>query len=206
MLTPCRVKRPAQDSKLIKSRSTTAIIVCIAATLASALLGFAYAALIGADRAFGAVAGAAIAGLIVAFEVFVVQGRVGEPLRHLPLWVLVLISTIVWILSIAAGILIITPTVLNTEAYPEWYEQSTFLQDATFFLAAALLVYFGDTINTTARLRGLAKKIQRGLVISAALLEHMRLPDGVRAEDMGAFELSGKAEATRVYAVHGATS
>jgi len=138
--------------------------------------------------------------------VFDVQGRVGEPLRHLPLWVLVLISTIVWILSIVAGILIITPTVLNTEAYPEWYEQSTFLQDATFFLAAALLVYFGDTINTTARLRGLAKKIQRGLVISAALLEHMRLPDGVRAEDMGAFELSGKAEATRVYAVHGATS
>lgn len=64
------------------------------------------------------------------------------------------------------------------------------------------IVYFGDTINTTARLRGLAKKIQRGLVISAALLEHMRLPDGVRAEDMGAFELSGKVQATRVYAVH----
>ena len=354
MLTPCRVKHPVEDSKLIKSRSTTAIIVCIAATLASALLGFAYAALIGADRAFGAVAGAAIAGLIVAFEVFVVQGRVGEPLRHLPLWVLVLVSTIVWILSIAAGILIITPTVLNMEAYPEWYNQSTFLQDATFFLAVALLinfwvrihslvggrvllnylvgryhrplreqqvfmfidfldarglsnrlgdiraqslisavlfdidaavsefggeihryigdelvvtwplrratknarcincalsiaevlranaehyrnaygevprlrialhggpvvvseigddrreiVYFGDTINTTARLRGLAKKIQRGLVISAALLEHMRLPDGVRAEDMGAFELSGKAEATPVYAVHDTAS
>lgn len=68
------------------------------------------------------------------------------------------------------------------------------------------IVYFGDTINTTARLRGLAKKIQRGLMISAALLEHMRLPDGVRAEDMGAFELSGKTQATRVYAVHGATS
>jgi adenylate cyclase len=325
--------------------------VCIAATLVSALLGFAYAALIGADRAFGAVAGAAIAGLIVVFELFVVQGRVGERLRHLPLWARVLISTVVWILSIVAGILIITPTVLNMEAYPEWYEQSTFLQDATFFLVVALLinfwvrihslvggrvllnyligryhrpqreqqvfmfvdfldarglskrlgdiraqslisavffdidaaigesggeihryigdelvvtwpfrratknarcikcalsiaevlranaehyrgtygeaprlrialhggpvvvseigddrreiVYFGDTINTTARLRGLAKKIQRGLVISAALLEHMRLPDGVRAEDMGAFELSGKAQATRVYAVHG---
>jgi adenylate cyclase len=68
------------------------------------------------------------------------------------------------------------------------------------------IVYFGDTINTTARLRGLAKKIQRGLVISAVLLEHMRLPDGVRAEDMGAFELSGKEDATRVYAVHDATA
>ncbi len=66
------------------------------------------------------------------------------------------------------------------------------------------IVYFGDTINTTARLRGLAKKIQRRLVISAALLEHMRLPDGVRAEDMGEHGLSGKAQATRVYALHGA--
>jgi adenylate cyclase len=266
---------------------------------------------------------------------------------------MVLISTTVWASSIAAGILLITPAVLNMEAYPQWYDSSTFLQDATFFLVVALLinfwirihslvgarvlfnfligryhrplrvqqvfmfvdfldarglskrlgdiraqslisavffdidaaigasggeihryigdelvvtwpfrrgtknarcmrcalkltevllanaehyrgtygeaprlrialhggpvvvseigddrreiVYFGDTINTTARLRGLAKKIQRGLVISAVLLEHMRLPDGVRAEDMGAFELSGKAQATRVYAVHGAT-
>jgi adenylate cyclase len=65
------------------------------------------------------------------------------------------------------------------------------------------IVYFGDTVNTAARLRGLAKKIQRGLVISAALLEHTSLPDGVSAEDMGAFALSGKAQSTRVYAVHG---
>jgi adenylate cyclase len=335
---------------LIGSRATTAIIVCVTASLASALLGLAYAALIGADKTFGAVAGAAIAAPIVAFELFVVQGRVGEPLRHLPLWGLTLISAAIWTLSIVVGILIITPAILNMEAYPEWYDNSTFVQDATFFLVVVLLinisirihslvgarvllnfllgryhrplreqqvfmfvdfldarglsnrlgdiraqslisavffdidgpigelggethryigdelvvtwpfrratdnarcvrcalsisallransehyrnvygeaprlrialhggpvvvseigddrreiVYFGDTINTTARLRGLAKKIQRGLVISAALLEQMRLPDGARAEDMGAFELSGKAEATRVYAVH----
>jgi len=328
--------------------------MCVVASLASALLGLAYAALIGADKTFGAVAGVAIAVPIVSFEMFVVQGRLGESLRHLPLWGMVLISTTVWICSIAAGILLITPAVLNMEAYPQWYDESTFLQDATFFLVVALLinfwiriyslvgarvlfnfligryhrplrekqvfmfvdfldarglskrlgdiraqslisavffdidaaigesggeihryvgdelvvtwpfrratknarciecalsiaevlranaehyrgtygeaprlrialhggpvvvseigddrreiVYFGDTINTTARLRGLAKKIQRGLVISAALLEHMRLPDGVRVEDMGAFELSGKAQATRVYAVHGETS
>jgi adenylate cyclase len=64
------------------------------------------------------------------------------------------------------------------------------------------IVYFGDTVNTAARLRGLAKKIQRRLVISAALLEGMRLPDGARVEDMGPFEHSGKAHATRVYAIH----
>ncbi len=339
---------------LIKPRSTTTIFVCVAASLASALLGLAYTAVIGADKTFGAVAGVAIAAPIVIFEVFVVQGRVGEALRRLPLWAMVLISTTVWIPSIVAGILVITPIVLNTEAYPAWYDKSTLLQDVIFSLMVMLLinfwvrihslvggrvllnyllgryhrplreqqvfmfvdfldarglsnrlgdiraqsliaavffdidspvggfggethryigdelvvtwpfrratknarcikcalsiaevlranaehyrgtygeaprlrialhggpvvvseigddrreiVYFGDTINTTARLRGLAKKIQRGLVISAALLEHMRLPDGVRVEDMGAFELSGKAQATRVYAVHGATS
>jgi adenylate cyclase len=338
----------------IKSRPTTAIVVCVAASLASALLGVAYTALIGSDKTFGAVAGAAIAAPIVVFEVFVVQGRVGEALRRLPLWAMVLISAAVWALSIVAGILVITPVVLNMEAYPAWYDKSTFLQDVIFSLAVALLinfwvrihslvggrvlvnfligryhrplreqqvfmfvdfvdarglstrlgdvraqslisavffdidtaigqsggeihryigdelvvtwpfrratknarciecalsiaevlranaehyrgaygeaprlrialhggpvvvseigddrraiVYFGDTINTTARLRGLAKKIQRGLVISAALLGHMRLPDGVRAEDMGAFELSGKEDATRVYAVHDATA
>ena len=338
----------------IKPRPTTAIILCISAALASALLGLAYAALIGADKTFGALAGAAIAFPIVAFEVFVVRGRFGEPLRHLPLWGLALVSVAAWILSIVAGLLIITPAILSMEAYPVWYDESTFLQDAAFFLIIVLfinfavrihslvgtrvllnfllgryhrplrehqvfmfvdfldarglsnrlgdlraqsliaavffdidgaigetggeihryiadelvvtwpfstatndarcvkcalkitallrvnaehyrkvhgeaprlrialhggpvvvseigddrreIVYFGDTINTTARLRGLAKKIQRNLVISAALLEHMRLPDGVRAEDMGAFELSGKAQATRVYAVHHATS
>ncbi|GMQ95970.1 MAG: adenylate/guanylate cyclase domain-containing protein [Gammaproteobacteria bacterium] len=338
---------------LIKPRpTTTAIIVCVAASLAAALLGLAYAALIGADKTFGAVAGAATALPIVAFEVFVVQARAGEPLRHLPLWGLTLISTAVWVLSIVAGILIITPVILSIEAYPVWYDDSTFLQDATFSLVVVLfinfsvrihglvgtrvllnfllgryhrplreqqvfmfvdfldarglsirlgdlraqsliaavffdidapieefggeihryigdelvvtwpfrravddarcarcaleigallraksehyrnmygeaprlrialhggpvvvseigddrreIVYFGDTINTTARLRGLAKKIQRTLVISAALLERMRLPDGVRAEDMGEHGLSGKAQATRVYALHGA--
>ncbi len=69
------------------------------------------------------------------------------------------------------------------------------------------IVYFGDTINTTARLRGTGEENStRAGDFRRAVLEHMRLPDGVRAEDMGAFELSGKAQATRVYAIHGATS
>jgi adenylate cyclase len=334
----------------MKLPSTTTVMVSLAASFASAVLGFAYGSLLGGTGAFGAVAGASIAALIVAFEVFVVRGRVGEPLRHLPMWGMLLVSTVVWILSIAAGILIIAPIILDVEAYPEWYTGSTFLQDATYFLLVMLfvnfsvrihslvgtrvllkfllgryhrplreqqvfmfidflgaralsnrlgdiraqslisavffdidgtigefggeihryigdelvvtwpfrrgtrdarcvkcaleifalldtnaeryrrvygeaprlrialhggpvvvseigddrreIVYFGDTINTTARLRGLAKRIQRELVISAALLEAMELPDDARAEDMGAYELSGKAQSTRVYAVH----
>ena len=354
MPTLCRAGLAMVDRLPIKLPSASPVVVCIAASLASGLLGLAYTALMGVDKAFGAVAGTSIGFPIVAFEVFVVRGRVGEALRRLPLWAITLVSSIVWMLSIAAGILVIAPAVLNMEVYPDWYDSSTFLQDATFSLVVALLVnfwvrihslvggrvllnfligryhrplreqqvfmfvdfldarglsnrlgdiraqslisavffdidavigdsggeihryigdelvvtwpferatrnarciecalgiarvirensghyrdaygeaprlrialhggpvvvseigddrreivYFGDTINTTARLRGLAKKIQRGLVISAVLLEHMRLPDGVRAEDMGAFELSGKAQATRVYAIHGATS
>jgi adenylate cyclase len=334
----------------IKRRSANALLVCVAASLASAVLVAAYAALIEGNKTFGAVAGGVIAAPIFAFEMFVLRGRIGAPLRRLPLWGMMLVSTAVWILSIVAGILIITPVILNMEALPAWYDKSWFLQDATFALAIMLLVnfsvrvhslvgtrvllnfllgryhrplreeqvfmfvdvldarglsnrlgdlrtqsliaavffdidapireyggeihryiadelvvtwpfrrgirnadcvtcalkiaallransehyrkvygeaprlrialhggpvvvseigddrreivYFGDTINTTARLRGLAKKIQRSLVISAALLEHMHLPDDVRTEDMGDFELSGKAEATRVYAVH----
>ncbi len=322
----------------------------LTAGIASAVLGSAYGALIGANTTFGAVAGASIAAPIVAFEMFVVRGRIGKPLRRLPMWGMLIVSSVVWLLSIAAGILLITPNILNMEPYPEWYRGSTFLQDATFFLVVMLLVnftvrahslvgtrvlmnfllgryyrplreqqvfmfvdflgarglsnrlgdiraqslisavffdidpairefggeihryigdelvvtwplrratkrarcvkcalaivahmdanaehyrkvygeaprlrialhggpvvvseigddrreivYFGDTINTTARLRGLAKKIQRGLVISASLLESTRLPGDVRVEDMGFFDLSGKAQSTRVYAVH----
>jgi hypothetical protein len=101
-----------------------------------------------------------------------------------------LIFTAVWALSIAAAILIITPAILNMEVYPEGQAKSTFAQDAIFSLVVAVLISFSLRIH---RLVG-------------ALLEHMRLPDGVRVEDMGAFELSGKAQATRVYAVHDARS
>ena len=132
----------------MKPPSTTAVIVFFAASAASALLGFAYAALIGANPTFGAVAGASIAAPIVSFEVFVVRGRIGEPLRHLPMWGLLLVSTVVWILSIAVGILLITPIILNMEAYPEWYSGSTFLQDATFFLIVMLLVNFSLRIHS----------------------------------------------------------
>ena len=343
-----------EESKIISPRTAIGIAVCVSASAAFALLGFAYAALIGGDKLFGAIAGAVIAVPIAVFEVFVVQARVGEPLRRLPLWAMTAISMSIWILSIAAGILIITPVIVPDELLSDWdriqYLSDKFLQDLIFCLVVALLinfsiriyslvgarvllnfllgryhrplreqqvfmfvdfidargmssrlgdlraqslisavffdidgpvvanggethryiadelvvtwplqrgirdarclkcaleiaevvrmkseryrkhfgeaprlrialhggpvvvseigddrreiVYFGDTINTTARLRGLAKKIQRQLVISAELLGQMRLPDGADAEDMGSFALSGKADETRVFAVH----
>ena len=62
------------------------IMVCAVASGAFALLGLAYAALIGGHELFGTIAGAVIALPIAAFEVFVVQGRIGNSLRRLPLW------------------------------------------------------------------------------------------------------------------------
>lgn len=334
----------------IKLPSVRTVVVCLAASLVSALFGLAYAAILGGDKTFGAVAGATIALPIVVFEVCIVHGRVGVGLRRMPLWGLTLISASVWVSTIAAGILVITPAILNVEKLPDWYVPSRFVQDVIVSLVIVLLinfsvrivsliggrvlvnfllgryhrplreqqvfmfvdfldargmssrvgdlraqslistvlfdidasitefggethryfgdelvvtwplrqatkdgrcvkcalqivgqlhanadryldaygevprvrialhggavvaseigderreiVYFGDTINTAARLRGLAKQIQRNLVISAALLDQMRLPPGARAEDMGAFTLSGKAQPTHVYAVH----
>ena len=331
---------------------STVIVVCIVAILGGAVLAVLYTALIDGDKVFGAVTGAAIAAPIVLFEMFVMRGHLGAPLRHLPLWGIALVSFGVWIASILAGILVIAPAIMGLEAYPEWYFKAGFKQDAVFALLLVVvvnfsirihsligtrvllnfllgryhrplreqqvfmfldfldargmsrrlgdiraqsliaavffdideavlefggethryiadelvvtwplargtkdtrclncalaiqalvranaeryrkaygeaprlrmalhggpivvseigddrreIVYFGDTINTTARLRGLAKKIGRGLVVSAELLDRMRLPDGARIEDMGSFELSGKAASTRVFAVEGA--
>lgn len=326
------------------------VLICVSATAAFSLLAYAYSVLIGGSGAFAAIAGVVIAAPIVVFEMFVLQGRIGERLRRLPLWVVLVVSSIVWLLSIAGGILVITPALLDNRAFPQGYVQGQFLQDAVFAFIVALLVnfwvridtlvggrvllnfllgryyrplrerqvfmfvdfldarglssrlgdlqaqsliaavffdidaaigdcggeihryigdelvvtwpywraaargrcvrcamaigalvrekaeyyretygeaprlrialhggpvvvseigdgrreivYFGDTINTTARLRGLAKRIERELVISSALLEDIQLPDDVRTEEMGAFPLSGKAAQTRVYALH----
>ena len=46
---------------MIHSRAATALVVCAVAVLAWALLGLAYTALIGANLAYGAVAGAVVA-------------------------------------------------------------------------------------------------------------------------------------------------
>jgi adenylate cyclase len=336
---------------VMSSRLKTGIVVCVVASVGAALLAVAYSELVGGEKLYGAVTGAVIVAPIVAFEMFVMRGHVGAPLRHLPLWGLTLVSTGVWSASVFAGLAFIAPAIFAIGPLPEWYLKTGFKQDALFALlvvvfinfavrihslvgtrvllnfllgryhrplreeqvfmfvdildarglskrlgdiraqsliAAALfdidepvrefggeihryiadelvvtwplargvrdarcvkcalkvdalirakaeryrktygeaprlrialhggpivvseigderreIVYFGDTINTTARLRSLAKKVQRSIVVSAALLARLQLPGNARAEDIGTFELSGKAEGTRVFAVHG---
>jgi adenylate cyclase len=332
-------------------RLKTAIFVCIVACASAALLAAAYAVLVDGSMLYGAVTGVVIVAPIVAFEMFVMRGHVGAPLRHLPLWGLTIVSACVWCASIFAGLVFIAPAIFGIGTLPEWYLETGFKQDAVFALLVAVfinfavrihslvgarvllnfllgryhrplrdeqvflfidfldarglskrlgdlraqsliaaaffdidepvqdyggethryiadelvvtwplargiknarclkcalridaqirskadhyretfgeaprlrmalhggpivvseigderreIVYFGDTINTTARLRGLAKKIERSVVVSAALLARLQLPKDALAEDVGTFALSGKAEDTQVFAVHG---
>jgi adenylate cyclase len=320
------------------------------ATAVSALLGLGYTRILGAPDAFGLTAGASIGASIVAFELFVVQGRFGVPLRRLPLWLTSLVALVVWVVCIVISIRVIAPAVTGLQYYPQGVPVTIFSRDLVFSIVIGLLVnfgvrarslfggrvlinfllgryhrplrenqvflfvdvidarglakrlgdlraqsliatfffdiarvivehggethryvgdelvvtwplargtvgarcvrcalaiesvvkeralhyrlkygetpqirmalhggavvvseigdnrreivYFGDTINTTARLRSLAKQVGRRLLISADLLAQMRLPPGVHSEDMGEFNLSGKEASVRVYAVH----
>lgn len=56
------------------------------------------------------------------------------------------------------------------------------------------IVYFGDTINTAARLQGLCKDFACNVLISRSLLERMQLPHDVQVEELGSVEVRGKAE------------
>jgi len=56
------------------------------------------------------------------------------------------------------------------------------------------IVYFGDTINTAARLEQLCKERDRDLIVSGELLSRMPLLAGVTAESLGGVALRGRRE------------
>ncbi|PDT85244.1 adenylate/guanylate cyclase domain-containing protein [Sinorhizobium sp. BJ1] len=63
------------------------------------------------------------------------------------------------------------------------------------------ITYFGDTVNTTARLEGLCRTLDRQVLISADLLRRMRLPIFVRSEDLGEHEVKGRGQKLGVFAL-----
>jgi adenylate cyclase len=63
------------------------------------------------------------------------------------------------------------------------------------------IVYFGDTVNTAARLQSLCKEKERDFLVSGDLLTAMMLPPEVKAQYMGEVELRGKAKSLKVYAM-----
>ena len=60
------------------------------------------------------------------------------------------------------------------------------------------IVYFGDTINTTARIAAYCKDTGKDLLVSQALLNHVDLPKGVVIHSLGPVQLRGKRDAIEV--------
>ncbi|MDK1384966.1 adenylate/guanylate cyclase domain-containing protein [Sinorhizobium sp. 8-89] len=63
------------------------------------------------------------------------------------------------------------------------------------------ITYFGDTVNTTARLEGFCRTFDRQVLISSDLLRRMRLPAFVRSEDLGEQEVKGRGQKLGVFAL-----
>jgi adenylate cyclase len=67
------------------------------------------------------------------------------------------------------------------------------------------IVFVGDILNTAARLEEHAKRTGLGLVASGAVLDRLRLPDGVAATPCGELELRGKQERVAAYGLERAS-
>jgi adenylate cyclase len=64
------------------------------------------------------------------------------------------------------------------------------------------IAYFGDTVNTTARLESLCKTLERQVLISADLARRMELPDEIAREDLGDHAVRGRDQTLGVIALH----
>ncbi len=59
-------------------------------------------------------------------------------------------------------------------------------------------VYFGDTINTAARLEQMCKQLKRAFLVSGELLSRMSLSSDIFTEELGTMELRGKQQQVRI--------
>ena len=61
--------------------------------------------------------------------------------------------------------------------------------------------YFGDTVNTTARLETLCRSLNRPVLISAELARRVKFPDEISCEDLGTHAVRGRGQALGVIAL-----
>ena len=61
------------------------------------------------------------------------------------------------------------------------------------------IAYFGDTMNTTARLQQSCKEFGETFMASRALISAVELPPGVEVKDMGGIALEGKSRAVEAF-------
>lgn len=63
------------------------------------------------------------------------------------------------------------------------------------------IAYFGDVINATARIEGLAKSLDRDFVVSEPLLDQIALPATLKVVPEGVFELRGTLQNFNLYSL-----
>ena len=63
------------------------------------------------------------------------------------------------------------------------------------------IAYFGDTVNTTARLESLCKSLGRQVLISTELAQRIKLPDTIAIEDLGTHAVKGRGQTLGVMAL-----
>lgn len=63
------------------------------------------------------------------------------------------------------------------------------------------ITYFGDVVNTTARLEALCKSVDRPVLMSSDLFDFTVLPTGIRAEPLGTYMLKGRDQPLGVVAL-----
>ncbi len=63
------------------------------------------------------------------------------------------------------------------------------------------IAYFGDTVNTTARLESLCKTLNRTVLISTELAQRIKLPDTIAIEDLGTHAVKGRGQTLGVMAL-----
>ncbi len=63
------------------------------------------------------------------------------------------------------------------------------------------IVYFGDTINTAARVEQACKEVGQPFLVSGDLMAQITLPPEMTAQSTGRLQLRGRAEETELFTV-----
>ncbi len=116
--------------------------------LLTVAIAVAYSALVGGNPPIAATVGALIGSGVLGLELFVIQGPAGAPLRRLPFAAFIIISSLVWLGIIYAG-LEIGPRLFDMQPYGADYDATTLSQDLSFAFIITLIV------NATLRVRTL---------------------------------------------------
>jgi adenylate cyclase len=63
------------------------------------------------------------------------------------------------------------------------------------------LVYSGDTMNTTARIRSMCNDLNESYILSEDFMKDFDQPHGYEVNEIGTIELKGRTEPVRLFAL-----